>query len=147
MIRSVLSVLAGIVVLTVTSFAIEMALNPLLMRAFPETLPSPEALAANPWVKALTFGYGFLCVAAGGFVAARIAGGARVTPRRPMTHAAVMGIVQAGLTILAMLSPEGNHASRSQWIVIAALSIPAALAGGLLYIVVDKVVYKRPQTQ
>jgi hypothetical protein len=127
MVRSVLSVLAGIAVLTVTSFAIEAALNPLLMRVFPETLPDAEALSSNPWVRTLTFAYGLLCVAAGGYVAARVA------RRRPVTHAAVMGIIQAGLTIVAMLSPVGNHASRSQWIVIAILSIPAAIAGGVVY--------------
>jgi hypothetical protein len=44
-----------------------------------------------------------------------------------------MGIVQAGLTIAAMLSPEANHASRWQWITTAVLSLPAALAGGALY--------------
>jgi hypothetical protein len=44
-----------------------------------------------------------------------------------------MGILQAGLTIAAMLSPEANHPSRMQWITIAILSIPAALAGGFLY--------------
>jgi hypothetical protein len=127
MVRSVFSVLAGIAVLTLTSFAIEEALNPLLIRAFPETLPGPEALAANPWVRALTFAYGLVCVAAGGYVAALIA------RRRPMTHAAAMGIVQAGLTILAMLSPVAGHATRLQWIVIAVSSIPAALAGGVVY--------------
>src|ERR1700690_1860281 len=116
MVRSVLSVLAGIAVLTLTSFAIEEALNPLLIRAFPETLPGPEAFAANPWVRALTFAYGLVCVAAGGYVTARIA------RRRPMTHAAAMGIVQAGLTILAMQSPVAGHATRLQWIVIAVSS-------------------------
>jgi hypothetical protein len=44
-----------------------------------------------------------------------------------------MGIVQAGLTIVAMLSPVANHASPLQWIIIAVLSIPAALVGGLVY--------------
>jgi hypothetical protein len=44
-----------------------------------------------------------------------------------------MGILQAGLTIAAMLSPEANHASPMQWITIAILSIPAALAGGFFY--------------
>lgn len=63
MIRSVLSVLAGIAVLTVASFAIETALNPLLIWAFPEALPDPEALSSNLWVRALTFAYGLVCVA------------------------------------------------------------------------------------
>ena len=126
-VRSVLSVLAGIAVLTLASFAIEAALNPLLLRAFPEVLPGPEALSSNPWVRALTFGYGLMCVAAGGYIAARVAS------RLPVVHAVVMGIIQASLTILAMLSPVGNHASRLQWIITAVLSIPAALVGGVVY--------------
>jgi hypothetical protein len=127
MIRSVLSVLAGIVVLTVASFAIELALDPLLLWAFPKALPGPEALRSNVGVRGLMFAYGFVCVAAGGYVTARVAG------RRPMTHAAVLGILQAGLTIMAMLSPEGFHASRLQWIVTAVLSVPAALTGAAFY--------------
>jgi energy-converting hydrogenase Eha subunit F len=53
--------------------------------------------------------------------------------RLPVQHAAALGIVQAGLTILAMLSPVANHASHLQWIIIAIVSIPAALAGGIVY--------------
>jgi hypothetical protein len=126
MLRSILSVLAGIAVLTVASFAIEAAVDPLLLRAFPQALPSSAALATNPWVKTLTFAYGLMCVAAGGYSTARIA------RRLPVKHAAAMGIVQAGLTIAAMLSPEANHATRLQWIATAILSLPAALAGGAL---------------
>ena len=127
MVRSMLAILAGIAVLTALSFAIEAAVNPLLLRVFPQALPGPAALSTNEWVRALTFCYGLACVAAGGYVAARIG------RRLPMRHAAIMGIVQAALTILAMLSPEGNHASRRQWIAIAVLSVPAALAGGTGY--------------
>jgi|SRR5580658_893301 hypothetical protein len=127
MLRSVLSVLAGIAILTAASFAIEVVVNPLLLRAFPQALPSPAALSSNQWVRMLMFAYGFTCVAAGGYVTARIA------RRSPIKHAAAMGIVQAGLTLAAMLSPEANHASRMQWITIAVLSISAALAGGFLY--------------
>jgi hypothetical protein len=127
MLRSVSSVLAGIAILTAASFAIEAVVNPLLLRAFPQALPSPAALSSNPWVRMLTFAYGLTCVAAGGYVAARI------SRRLPIRHAAAMGILQAGLTIAAMLSPEANHASRMQWITIAILSIPAGLAGGFFY--------------
>lgn len=127
MVRSVLSVLAGIAVLTLASFAIEAALNPLLLQAFPEALPGPEALASNPWVRALMLAYGLMCVATGGYIAARVA------RRLPVTHASVMGVIQASLTIVAMLSPVGNHASRLQWIITAVLSIPAALVGGVVY--------------
>ncbi len=127
MLRGVLSVLAGIAVLTAVSFAIEAVVNPLLLRAFPQALPSPAALSSNQWVRVSTFVYGLTCVAAGGYVAARIA------RRSPIRHAAAMGILQAGLTMAAMLSPEANHASRMEWIAIAILSTPAALAGGFLY--------------
>jgi len=126
MLRSILSVLAGIAFLTAASFAIEAALNPLLLRLFPQALPSREALSKNEWFTILTFAYGLTCVAAGGYVAAKIA------RRAPIKHAAAMGILQAGLTIAAMLSPEANHASRAEWITTAILSVPAALAGGFL---------------
>src|SRR5215475_9048420 len=115
MLRSALAVLAGIAVLTVTSFAIEAAVNPFLIPAFPQA------------VKPLTFAYGFVCVALGGYVTARLA------RRRPTIHAAAMGIVQAGLTVGAMFSPEANHATPLQWVLIAILSIPAAILGGMLY--------------
>jgi len=126
MIRSLLSVLAGIAVLTVASFAIEAALNPLLLRVFPEALPGPEALSSNPWVRTLMFAYGLMCVAAGGYVAARVA------RRLPVQHAAAMGVIQSGLTIMAMLSPVANHASRWVWIITAILTTPAALVGGVV---------------
>lgn len=53
MFRGFLSVLAGIALLTVTSFAIEAAADPLLLRAFPHALPGSAALASNHWVRAL----------------------------------------------------------------------------------------------
>jgi len=127
MLRSVLSILAGIAVLTIASFAIEAALGPLLLHAFPNALPNPEALSTNPWVRRLTFAYGALCVAAGGYVTALIA------RRKPVHHAGAMGIFQAGLTIMAMLSAVGNHISRTEWIITAVLTVPAAMLGGLVY--------------
>ena len=127
MLRSVLAVLAGIAVLTIVSFAIEAVVNPLLLHAFPHALPDPESLLRNLGVKTLTFAYGLMCVALGGYVTVLIA------RRFPMRHAAAMGIVQGGLTIAAMFSAEAYHASRPQWIATAVLSLPAALAGGLLY--------------
>jgi|SRR5579871_1389327 len=127
MVRSVFAILAGIAVLTATSFAVEAVVNPLLLRFFPGALPGPEALSSNLWVKTLTAGYGLLCVAAGGYTAAWLA------RRMPVRHAAAMGIVQAGLTILAMFSPVGNHASPLQWILTAIVSIPAGALGGVVY--------------
>jgi hypothetical protein len=131
MLRSVLSVLAGIAVLTAASFAIEAAVDHLLLRLFAQALPNPKALSGNQWVRTLTFAYGFLCVAAGGYIAARLA------RRLPIRHAVAMGVLQAGLTIAAMLSPEGDHASRLQWITTAVLSVPVAAAGGIVYKIWD----------
>jgi hypothetical protein len=37
-------------------------------------------------------------------------------------HVGTRGILQAGLTITAMLSPEANRASRMQWITTAILA-------------------------
>jgi hypothetical protein len=127
MLRKLLAVLAGIVVLTAASFAIEYALTPLLLKMFPQALPDAGAFRNNAWVKVTTFAYGFLCVAAGGYVTGLIAG------KSPVKYAAIMGLIQAGLTIMAMFSPEANHASTLQWILTAALSIPAAVAGGMAY--------------
>src|SRR3954468_18633168 len=101
MLRSLLSVLAGIAVLTVASFAIEAAVNPLLMWLFPAALPGPDALSSNPWVRTLMFIYGLLCVAAGGSL------GGGFARRLPVQHATAMGILQAALTVMAMLSPVG----------------------------------------
>lgn len=102
MIRSVWSVLVGIVVLTVASFAIEAAPNPLLHWEFPKALPSPQELASNPRVKTLTFAYGSVYVAAGRYIAARIAG------RRPVTNASVMDR-SSGPHDYGMLSPLGSR--------------------------------------
>jgi hypothetical protein len=128
MLRSALAVLAGIVVLTVASFAIEWALSPLLLKTFPEALPDSRALQRNPWVRTLTFSYGFLSIGVGAYVTASIVG------KSPLKHAAILGIAQAGLTLAAMFSPEANHASPLQWALIALLSIPSALAGGWFYL-------------
>jgi len=121
MFRSALAVLAGLAVLTIGSFAIELAVNPLLLRAF------PAALAANLWVKGLTIAYSLACIGAGGYMTAVIA------KRSPIQHAAVLGVLQAALTVVAMISPEAYHASRLQWILTAIVSIRAALAGAAVY--------------
>ncbi len=127
MLRSIAAVLAGIAVLTALSFAIEAAVNPLLLRLFPQALPDSSALLGNKWMKVFTFTYGILCVTAGGYVTAWVA------KRLPMQHAAAMGAVQMALTLVAMLSPESYRASQVQWIFIAIFSAVAALAGGFLY--------------
>ena len=77
MVRSILAVLAGIGVLTVTSFAIEAAADPLLMRMFPQALPDRIAINHNLPATLFGFAYTALCVAAGGYVTAWVAHGQR----------------------------------------------------------------------
>jgi hypothetical protein len=125
MIRSVLAVLAGIVVLTVTSFAIEAAADPLMMRVFPHALPDRDAISHNLPASLFMFAYSALCVAAGGYVTAWVA------RRRPVLHAVIMGAFQMVLTILAMLSLP-NVAPLRNWIVSIVLSVPTAWCGGIL---------------
>jgi hypothetical protein len=122
-IRSVLAVLAGIVVLTALSFAIEAAVNPLLMRMF--SLPNEAALNQNVAVKVVTFAYSALCVAAGGYVTAWIA------RRSPVQHGLVMGAVEVALAILAMMKFP-DQAPRWAWLLGMLMTIPAAYCGALL---------------
>jgi len=125
MIRSVLAVVAGIAALTVTSFAIEALADPLLMRLFPQALPTRAAISQNLQASLFMFAYTALCIAFGGYVTAWIA------RRSPVRHALVMGVLQTGLTVLAMFSLK-EQAPLRNWIVALALTIPCAWAGGAL---------------
>jgi hypothetical protein len=126
MIRSILAVLAGLVVIVVTSFGIEAAVDPLLMRIFPAALPNEAALSHNTPVWSFTFAYTFLCVMARGYVTARLAG------RFPVRHAVILGLLQSALTIPAMIE-FGDKARPWAWILSMILVIPAAWFGGLIF--------------
>lgn len=125
-IRSVLAIVAGIVTLTAISFGIEAIADPLLLKLFPESLPTLAALSHNVPAMSFMLSYGALSVAAGGYVAAWLAA------RAPLRHAAYMGIVQCALTLGAMTA-MWNHAPAIDWIVSLAMALPAALLGGWLF--------------
>ena len=95
-IRSVLAVIAGIAVLTVMSFAIEWATEPVLARVFPDA-QSEGATSHNDVRKLIMFVYSTLCVACGGYVTAWLARGSEAR------HAVIMGAIQTALTALAMI--------------------------------------------
>lgn len=126
MIRSVLSILAGIVVIIVTSFGIEAAANPLLMRLFPEALPNEAAMSHNVGVWFFTFAYTILCVVGAGYVTAWI------SARHAVRDALILGLLQSALTIPAMMAYT-DKAPLWGWIVSIIVVIPAAWSGGLLY--------------
>lgn len=125
MIRSALAVLAGIVTLTITSFAIEAAADPLMMRLFPHALPNRAAISHSVAATLFLFSYTFLCVAAGGYVTAWLA------RRSPVLHSLFMGAVQVALTVWAMFALR-NEAPLRNWIGALVFTLPAAWCGGLL---------------
>jgi hypothetical protein len=125
MIRSLLAIIAGIAVLTATSFAIESVANPLLMRLFPEAIPNEAAINRNEAAAIFMLFYSGLCVAAGGYVCGWIA------RRAPIAHAAALGVVQVGMTVAAMSAFQAK-APMATWIATLTLTIPFAVAGGVL---------------
>jgi hypothetical protein len=118
MIRSVLAVLAGIVALTVTSFAIEAVADPLLLRMFPNALPSRSAISHNPPATLFQLGYTALCIEAGGYVTAWLA------RRAGVRHAVIMGAMEVALTVWAMRSFPVEAPLRN-WIMGIATIVPA----------------------
>jgi hypothetical protein len=125
MIRSVLAILAGIAVLTITSFAIEAMANPLMMRMWPQIFQDPAAINENLPASLFLYFYTALCIVCGGYITAMVA------RRAPVRHALVMGAIQTGLTLVAYLS-FGQDAPLRNWIMAFALTIPAAWFGGTL---------------
>lgn len=125
MIRSLVAVVSGIAALTVASFAIEAMADPLLMRMFPQALPTREALEQNVWASLFMYAYTALCVAFGGYVTAWIA------KRAPVRDALIMGVIQVGLTVMAMFSVR-EHAPLRNWIFALAMTVPCAWGGGAL---------------
>jgi hypothetical protein len=125
MIRSALAVLAGIAVLTVASFAIEAAANPLMMRMFPHSLPNRAVIGHNLLASLFLYAYTALSIAGGGYVTAWLVN------RSQVRHAVIMGVIQVALTVLAMMSlPEGGPLRN--WIATILFTVPAAWFGGIL---------------
>lgn len=124
--RSILAVVAGLIVLTVVSFGIEALVDPLLMHLFPTALPDATALARNVPARLLMTAYTLLAVALGGYATAWIAS------RAKLRHAIVMGALEAAMTLGVMIFapfPEAHNAPRWGFIVAIVLMIPAAALG------------------
>ena len=129
MIRSILAVLAGLVVLTLVSFAIEIAADPLLMHLFPRALPDAAALAGNLPARLLLVAYTTLSIGVGGYVTAWIA------RRSRLTHAAIMGAIEVAFTLYVMIAGpfhEAYPAPQLVWITGLVLMIPTACLGAAI---------------
>jgi hypothetical protein len=129
MIRSTLAVLAGLVVLTIISFAIEAAADPLLMHLFPGAPPDAAALAKNLPARLFMLVYTTFSIAVGGYITAWIA------RRAQLIHAAIMGTVEVAFTLYVMIAApfaEAHQAPRWGWITGMMLMIPAACLGAAI---------------
>jgi hypothetical protein len=122
-IRSALAVLAGIAVLTVTSFAIEWVTDPVLTGVFPDA-QSEGATSHSDVRKLIMFVYSALLVECGGYVTAWIARGSEAR------HAVIMGAIQMALTSLAMIEFH-DKAPLWFWIAGIVVTVPAAWCGGI----------------
>ena len=116
MLRSILAVIAGIVVLSIASFAIEGVIS---------VIVDSRALGQQVWFRMLTMGYTLVCVGAGGHVAAWVA------RRMEAGHALILGGIQVVFTIGAMMQLRQSE-PRWTWIVGIALIMPAAWLGGMI---------------
>jgi len=129
MIRSILAVLAGLIALTVVSFAIEIAADPLLMHLFPAALPDAAALAGSVPARLFMVAYTTFAIGVGGYVTAWIA-------RRPgLMLAAIMGAIEVVFTLYVMIAGpfhEAHPAPRFVWIGGLILMIPAACLGAAI---------------
>ena len=122
MLRSVGSVLAGVVTLVISSFAIEFIVDAILLRTFAASFPDKQALATSNPVMALTVGYTVLCAGLAGWVTGRLAG------KSEIRHAVALAAVQEILTVLAIIA---HVAPAPNWVWACNLTlVPLAMAMG-----------------
>jgi hypothetical protein len=125
MLRSIASVVAGLVVVTLLTFAIETATTPWLMSTFPDALPTKAAMQGSVPIKLFILFYSTLSMIAAGYVTAWIA------RRNQISLAIVMATIQVALTAWAM-SMFYAHAPPWAWLAGMALMVPAAWVGAVL---------------
>jgi hypothetical protein len=126
MIRSILAVVAGLFALTLVSFAIEAAADPLLMHLFPAALPDSAALAGSLSARLFMVAYTTIAIAVGGYVTAWIA------RRSQLTLAAIMGAIEVAFTLYVMVAAPFHEAHPApRWVFYTGiiLMIPAACLG------------------
>lgn len=123
--RSLMAVLAGIVVLTILAFAVEIPLRALTLWLLPRTFPDPAALDSNvAWMLSQSV-YTVPALVLGGYVAAWLA------PRRGLAHAIAMATVQ-DLLIVALIFDPPHPVPAWIWAVGLLVTPAAIISGGLL---------------
>ena len=117
-IRSILAVVAGFVAIAVLSLGADVVLRTLLSRRF-----SPDGGTSDPAVLLIVLFYSAALGVLGCYLAARLA------PRKPMTHAMVLGFIGLLLSIMATVA---NWKTAPAWyhVIALLLILPAAWVGG-----------------
>lgn len=129
MIRSILAVVAGLLALTIISFAIEAAADPLLLHLFPAALPDSAALAMSLPARLFMVAYTTFAIMVGGYVTAWIA------RRSRLTLAAIMGAIEVAFTLYVMMAAPFHEAHPApRWVFITGiiLMIPATCLGAAI---------------
>jgi hypothetical protein len=125
--RSILAILAGMIVGIVLSLATDVVLHS--AGVYP---PWGASMAGYEWTLLLATLYRTVYGVAGSYIAARLA------PSRPMFHAMVLGVLGFAVSILgAAVTWNKGPAFGPHWypIALVVLAIPTAWAGGRLRLI------------
>jgi hypothetical protein len=124
-VRSVVAVLAGFVTFSVALYAMQGAGTALLLRMHPELPPTASIVNFSTATRVFWLVWETVGMVAAGYVTARLAATSAVT------HATVMGAIQAIVTVWAMLSVPSDEPLWF-WLAGIASMVPAASFGGWL---------------
>lgn len=124
-VRSVFAVVAGIFAMTLIAFAIELPLQWLVPKIYPQGFPDQSALQTSTvWMLSQAL-YGVPATIFGGYVAAWLA------PYSKFGHAMAMAIVQELLIAALMLNPP-HPVPAWMWALTLTLTPAAIIYGGYL---------------
>jgi hypothetical protein len=122
-VRSIAAVLAGFITFSVALYAAQSLGTALLTQMHPDLPATTSIVNYSTGTRILWLVWETMSMAAAGYVTARIAG------ISPITHATVMGSIQAVVTLWAMLSVR-NDEPLWFWLAGIASMVPAASFGG-----------------
>lgn len=123
--RSIVSVLAGFITLSVFLYAVQGIGTAILFQLHPDLPATTSIVNYSLGSRLFWLVWETVSMCAAGYVTALLAGSSRVT------HATVMGSIQAVVTVWAMLTVPSNEPAWF-WLTGIVLMIPAAWFGGML---------------
>jgi hypothetical protein len=124
-VRSVAAVLAGFVTLSVALYAMQGAGTAFLRQMNPDLPATASIVNYSTGTRVFWLVWETMSMFAAGYVTARLAASSHIT------HALVMGSIQAAVTLWAMLSVPSDEPLWF-WLTGIALMVPAAWSGGRL---------------